>query len=198
VQGGTEAEAKAPRDKKATSKRVSVLSAKAAPHEIGATSTVAASIPPAVPFPAGKSANSSATPSSATKTASGGRIVQLVCKHDLKEGSLTISSGGQVIFEGALKGKKKGGFLGVKSRFVGTFSKSIQIPTNAQDLTVHVVTNDGSTDLSCMTPAPPPGGAMPTLQVEVKVSKLALNWQAPIQPVRQEAAPGSKAVGGRQ
>jgi hypothetical protein len=97
-----------------------------------------------------------------------------------------------VIFEGALKGKKKGGLLGIKSSFAGTFARSIQIPTNAQALTVRVVTKDGSTDLSGMTRSPPPGGTMPLLQVEVNLNKLTLKWQAPVQQMQQEAAAGSK------
>jgi hypothetical protein len=96
-----------------------------------------------------------------------------------------------VIFEGTLKGKKKGGFLGIKGGFAGTFARSIQVPASAEDLTVRVVTKDGSTDLSRMTLLPPSGGAIPMLQVEVKPNELSLNWQAPTQPVRQGAA-GSK------
>jgi len=159
--------------------------------ESSTASAVAASTPSAVESSAGKSGRSSLTPASATKAASGARIVQLVCKHDLKEGTLTVTSGGRVIFKGTLKGKKKGGFLGIKSGFAGTFARSIPIPTSAQDLTVRVVTEDGSTDLSRMTTPPPSGGAIPVLQVEVNLNKLALNWQAPTQPARQGAA-GSK------
>jgi hypothetical protein len=127
-----------------------------------------------------------------TKAASGDRIVQLVCKHDLKEGTLFVSSDDQVIFKGPLKGKKKGGFLGIKGGFAGTFARSIQIPTSSQDLTVRVVTKDGSSDLSQTISLPPSGGAIPMLQVEVNLNKLALNWQAPTQPVRQGAAVGNK------
>jgi len=159
--------------------------------ESSAASAVAASTPSAAESRAGKSGRSSLTPSSATKAASGHRIVQLVCKHDLKEGKLTVSSGGQVIFEGTLNGKKKGGFLGIKSGFAGAFARSIQIPTGAQDLTVRVVTQDGSTDLSQTISLPSSGGAIPMLQVEVNLNKLALNWQAPTQSVRQGAV-GSK------
>jgi serine/threonine-protein kinase len=184
TEGVREAKENTARDRKATSKRGSVLLAKAAPPGISSASAVAAPTPSAAKSPGAKSGRSSPTPSSATKTAWGDRIVQLVCKHDLKEGSLTVSSGGQVIFEGSLKGKKKGGFLGVKSSFAGTFARSIQIPANAQDLTVRVVTKDGSIDLSGMTPPPPPGKAMPLLQVEVNLNNLSLNWQAPTQPVR--------------
>jgi hypothetical protein len=168
VQGKAEAREHARRDSIVASKRGSVSSAKATPQEISTASALAAPTP------------------------SRDRIIQLLCKHDLKEGTLTIASSGQVIFEGILTGKKKGGFLHIKSAFTGTFSRSIQIPTNAQDLTVRVVTKDGSTDLSRMTLAPPSGKAMPTLQVDVNLGKLALNWQAPIKPTQQEAAAGSK------
>jgi hypothetical protein len=171
--------------------RRSVPSAKAARQESSTASAAAASTPSAAESAAGKSGRSSLTPSSATKATSGGRIVQLDCKHDLKEGTLTVSSGDQVILEGTLKGKKKGGFLGIKSGFAGTFARSIQIPSSAQVLTVRVVTKDGSTDLSQTITLPPSGAATPMLQVEVKLNGLDLNWQAPTQSVRREAA-GSK------
>jgi hypothetical protein len=128
----------------------------------------------------------------ARENTAGNRIIQLVCKHGLKDGALTISSGDHVIFAGTLKGKKRGGFLGIKSGYAGTFERSIQIPSSAQLLTVRVVTKDGSTDLSGMTAPPPAGGAIPMLQVEVTHDKLALNWQASTPPVRQGAAQGSK------
>lgn len=192
IPAGAEAEVKAPRSRKATSKHGFVSSAKAPPQETSTPSAVAESAPSASASPVNESANSPVTPSSLTGNASGNRIVQLICKHDLREGTLTISSSGQLIFEGTLKGKKKGGFLGIKSGIVGTFSRSIRIPRNARDLTVHIVTQDGSTDLSRMTPAPPPGGAIPTLLVEVKLNKLALDWQSPVQQVRQEATAGSQ------
>jgi hypothetical protein len=83
-----------------------------------------------------------------------------------------------VISKGNLKGKKKGGIFGIKSGFAGTFQRSIPIPSSAQNLTVRVVTKDGSTDLSQTTTLPPSGGAIPLLQVEVNLNKLALNWQA--------------------
>jgi hypothetical protein len=192
MQGGTEAGENAPGGGKVTSKRGSVPSAKAAPQEISTASAVAASTPSAAESRAGKSGRSSLTTASATKAASGSRIVQLVCKHDLKEGTLFVSSGGRRTIEEPLIGKKKGGFLGIKSGFAGTFARSIHIPTGAKDLTVRVVTKDGSTDLSQTTPLPPSGGAIPMLQVEVNLNKLALNWQAPTQPARQGAAVGSK------
>jgi serine/threonine-protein kinase len=160
--------------------------------ESSAASALATSTPSAAESPAGKSGRSSLTPASATRAALGGRIVQLVCKHDLKEGTLFVSSGGRRIIKEPLMGKKKGGFLGIKSGFAGTFARSIRIPTGAQELTVRVVTEDGSTDLSQTIPLPASGGAIPVLQVEVNLNKLALNWQAPTRPARQGAAAGSK------
>ena len=160
--------------------------------ESSTASALAASTPSAAESRAGKSGRSSPTPSSAVRATSGGRIVQLVCKHDLKEGTLTVSSGRRRISEVPLKGKRKGGIRRIMSGFAGTSARSIPIPSGAQDLTVRVVTKDGSTDLSQTTPLPPFGGAIPMLQVEVNLNKLALNWQAPTQAARQGAAAGSK------
>jgi serine/threonine-protein kinase len=167
-------------------------SAGTAPQEISTASPAAASTPSAHESAAGKSGRSFLTPSSGAKAASEHRIFQLVCKHGLKEGTLTVSSGHQVIFKATLKGKKKGGFLGIKSGYAGTVESSIPIPPSAQALTVRVVTKDGSTDFSRTTAPPPAGGAMPVLQVEVTLHNLTLNWQASTPPVRQGAAEGSR------
>jgi hypothetical protein len=165
-----------------TSKRRSTPSANAALPEISTASAVAAPTPSGAESAPEKSGRTLLTPSSGTTGAAKNRIVQLVCKHGLKEGTLTVSSGDRVIIVAPLKGKKKGGFLGIKSGYAGTLARSIQIPSGAQFLTVRVVTKDGSTDLSGMTAQLPAGGAIPMLQVEVTPDKLALNWQTSTQP----------------
>jgi len=167
-------------------------SATATPEQTSNANPVAASTPSAHESAAGKPGRSSLTPSPGTKAASEKRVFQLVCKHGLKEGTLTVLSGQQVIFKGTLKGKKKGGFLGIKSGYAGTFGGTVLIPPSAQALTVRVVTKDGSTDLSRTTPSPPAGGVMPMLQVEVTRDNLALNWQASARPARRGAAAGSE------
>ena len=104
------------------------------------------------------------------------RVVQLHCKHDLKEATFTVASGGQTLFQGSLKGKKKGGFLAIKGAYEGTFSRTITVPAGASDVSIHIVTKDGATDLSKAIQMVPLGGFVPTLDVEVENDHLTLNW----------------------
>jgi len=144
----------------------------------GAATTAAA--PPITP----KAVVASPTPSEPipAKSTAGGRAVQLLCRHNLKEAQLTVSSGSQVIFQGKLKGKKKGSFLGIKGGYAGIFSRTISVPAGARELSVQVLTADGATDLSASVPATPPVGSPATLRVEVISDRLTLNWQAPARP----------------
>jgi serine/threonine protein kinase len=104
------------------------------------------------------------------------RVVQLLCKHDLKEATFTVSGGGQTLFQGSLKGKKKGGFLAIKGAYEGTFSRTITVPAGASEVSIHIVTKDGATDLSKAIQMVPPGGFVPTLDIEVENDHLTLNW----------------------
>jgi protein kinase-like protein len=121
-----------------------------------------------------------AAPATAAKS---GRVVQLICRHDLVSAILTVSNGNQVLSQWSIKGKKQGGFLGIKSGHKGTFSRSMTIPEGARELSVRVVSADGSFDLSSSpVSATPPAGAPPILKVDVSGSHLSVNWQAPPRP----------------
>lgn len=114
----------------------------------------------------------------AAKVANVSRVVQVHCNYDLKEATYTFSAGGQVLFQGAFKGKKKGGFLGIKGAFEGTFSRTITVPAGAPEVSAHVVTKDGATDLTKVIPMQPPGGFVPTLKVGVGNNQLTLTWES--------------------
>jgi len=114
----------------------------------------------------------------APKPTSGSRAIQLYCRHDLKEGTLTIASGNQTLATIGFKGKKKRGFLGIKGGYEGMLSRSIKLPAGAPDLTVRVVSGDGSIDLSKTTPTPAASGPAPSLQILVDGNKLTASWQA--------------------
>jgi serine/threonine-protein kinase len=106
------------------------------------------------------------------------RIVQVVCDYGFKEATFTFSSGGQTLFEGTLKGKKrKGGFLGIKGSYEGTFSHTITVPAGAGEVSVRVVAKEGAEDLRKTIKMPPPGGFVPTLAVEVDSDNLSLMWK---------------------
>jgi serine/threonine-protein kinase len=158
-----------PRPRPAT-QRASAATPAAASSAVASTPVAKPAKAPAVTTPA------------PTRAAAGARVVQLLCKHDFKEATLTVSSGNQVIFEGKIKGKKKGGFLGIKGGYAGTFSRTITVPAEARELSVRVVTAEGSVDHSKIIPASPPAGPSATLRVEASSDRLTLNWQAAAHP----------------
>jgi serine/threonine protein kinase len=134
---------------------------------------------PVAPVARPESAETSSPPTGPTpsKSSAAARTIQLLCSHDLKEATLSISGGGQVIFEGKFKGKKKGALFGIGGSYAGTFSRTITVPAGARELSVHVVTTDGSLDLSKAVSAIPPAGSSTALLVKVRSHQLALNWQ---------------------
>ncbi len=114
----------------------------------------------------------------AAKIANIPRIVQVLCDYGLKEATFTFAGGGQILFEETLKGKKKkGGFLGIKESYQGTFTHTITVPAGAPEVSIHVVAKDGALDLHKAIKMPPAGGFVPTLAVEVDNDRLSLNWQ---------------------
>jgi hypothetical protein len=114
----------------------------------------------------------------AAKLAKIPRIVQVVCNYGMKEATFVFSSGTQTLFEETLKGKKiKGGFLGIKGSYQGTFSHTITVPAGAPEVSVRVLAKDGATDLTKAIKMPAPGGFVPTLSVEVDSDHLSLNWK---------------------
>jgi hypothetical protein len=135
-------------------------------------------MPPPKPSPPTPSPEAIAK-TEAPKLANIPRIVQVLCNFGFKEATFTFSSGGQTLFEETLKGKKKkGGFLGIKGSYEGTFTHTITVPAGASEVSIHVVTKDGATDLSKAIKMPPPGGFVPTLAVEVDADHLSPNWKS--------------------
>ena len=106
------------------------------------------------------------------------KLFQLVCKHDLAVATLTISSGTKTIFIANLRGKKRGGVFGIKSSYSGTLARALTVPDGAQEISVRVVSPDGSTDLSSTIPAASLQGSLPALNVVVNNDHLSLNWGA--------------------
>ena len=115
----------------------------------------------------------------AAKLAKAPRVVQVLCNYGLKEARYTFSSGGQTLFEETLKGKKKKeGFLGIKGIYEGTFSRAITLPAGASEVSIHVESKDGATDLVKTIKLPAPGGFVPTLAVEADTDHLSLSWKS--------------------
>jgi hypothetical protein len=107
------------------------------------------------------------------------RIVQVLCNYGLKEATFVFSAGGKPLFEETLKGKKvKGGFLGIKGSYQGTFSHTITVPAGMSDVSIRVLARDGALDLTKDIKMPPPGGFVPTLAVDVDSDHLSLNWKS--------------------
>jgi serine/threonine protein kinase len=106
------------------------------------------------------------------------RKIQVYLKHELREGTITISSGSQVLLKEVLKGKKKGGIFGIHGTYEGTFSEPLSLAAGIQDLIVNVTSADGSVKLSKSISTV---GATPfatTLNVQVSKDNIFLSWQA--------------------
>jgi hypothetical protein len=99
-----------------------------------------------------------------------------VCSHHLQQGLLTISSGTKVIFTATLKGKKKAALLGIKGGYAGVLSRPLRIPADAQELSVRMVSADGSVDLTNTVSAMSGAGPLAALYVGIDGPNLALNW----------------------
>lgn len=119
-----------------------------------------------------------AAPESRPAPTTAARDVQFRCTFELQEATLTVSAGGQAILNKTLKGKKKGGLLGLKGKYVGSFSVPIRIPRGARELLLHVVTSDGSVDLTKKVPIEPPTGASQDLHVVVTSEHLTPEWHS--------------------
>jgi hypothetical protein len=134
--------------------------------------------PPPQPSPTTPSPDAIAK-AEAAKLANIPRIVQVLCNYDVKEATFAFSGGGQTLFEETLKGKKKkGGFLGIKGSYQGTFTHTITVPAGVPEVSIHVTAKDGATDMTKAIKMPPPGGFVPTLAVEVDSDHLSLNWKS--------------------
>src|SRR2546428_13022127 len=121
-----------------------------------------------------RAAGSPATPASAGSVPSTQeRTVQLICSHDLEDATLIVSSGPQVISQWPLKGRKKGGFLGMKATHTGTLSRSMTIPLGVRQLSVRVVSRGGFFALS-QEIAPPPTGSSATPRGSIARERLTL------------------------
>ncbi len=116
------------------------------------------------------------TAPSATIKATSSRNFQLVCKHNLDEGVLTISSGSQILVSEKLKGKKKGagGFLGRRS---GQLESSIRVPAEAKELAIQISLENGTVQLKRKIAALPPAANMSVLAVEVHGKSLKVGWR---------------------
>ncbi len=162
---------------KPPTRTTSVAGAYAAGHPVVASR---ASTP--IPAGAGLKAPSPATEPASGRGTAGAKVVQVWCRHELKEGTLIVASGTQTISQWTLKGKKKGGFLGIKGGYTGTLSRSIILPAGTRELSVHVMSPEGALDLSRIISAVPPADASATLQVMIIGDQLTLNWQAKPHP----------------
>ncbi len=133
--------------------------------------------PPPKPAPSTPSPDDIAK-AEAAKLANTPRIINVVCNFGLKEATFTFSAGGKTLYQETEKGKKKkAGFLGIKGSFEGTITHTLTVPAGVSQITLHVESKDGSTDLSNSVKMPPPGGFVPTLAVQVDSDHLSLVWK---------------------
>ncbi len=145
-----------------------------APSPAAAVPPISSSTAPSVRAPA-------APPSLSTPTATW-KEVQLRCRFELEEATLTISSGSRGILTRRLKGEKKGGVLGIKAKYTGSLDYPIRIPSGTRELTVHVATTGGTVDLTKKVPFRPSPGSPQTLEVDVTRNQLTLEWRSRSRP----------------
>jgi len=69
--------------------------------------------------------------------------------------------------------------LGIKGTYEGSFSHTLTVPAGASEVSLHVESKDGSTDLVKTIKLPAPGGFVPTLAVEADTDHLSLSWKNP-------------------
>ncbi len=114
-------------------------------------------------------------PRPAPRARPAGKTVQLNCFFNLREATLTISGGKDVIVREVLRGEKRRGFPLFRGGFFGQVSKPMKIPAGARELSVRVVGPEG-VNLSATIPVAPPAGPTPTLQIQVAPERLKASW----------------------
>lgn len=156
--------------------------AKSQPSKKPVENAAAASHPPGQ---SGKNAKMSARPKGTTSAAPTGalpataRVIQLFCRFELQDAVLTVSNESGVIYQGSLKGIKKGGFLHIGQGYAGTISHSLSIPVGTHSLSVHVRSADGTADLTGTTSVAPSSNGPGILQVIVSKNRINLHWAIP-------------------
>ncbi len=117
----------------------------------------------------------------ASRQASNERPIELVCRYEVQEATLTVSGDSGILIRGTLRGRKKGGFLGIKGSFGGALTRSFTPPPGTRNLTVHAVSKDGSLDLSKTISL---ASARPSniLHVYVGPDQINLDWRARAHP----------------
>jgi len=105
------------------------------------------------------------------------RVVYLIWEHDMKEAALTIQSGGATIYQANLKGKKKGGFLGIKGAYTRSVKRPITIPAGSRELELHVSSKEGGLELDGKITGVAPPDPSAALRVEARDSRLTAGWQ---------------------
>ena len=107
------------------------------------------------------------------------RAIKLVCNFELQNAILTVSNESRVIFQGSLRGKKKGGFLHMAQGYNGTISASLRIPAGTQNLTLHVRSVDGTSDITGRTTISANSNGPSTLQIMVSKDRMSTHWAIP-------------------
>ena len=125
-----------------------------------------------------KTANGSGTTSAAPQLIPA-RVIQLFCSFALQDATLTVSNGTQVIFQGNLKGKKKGGFLHAAQGYEGTISQTISIPAGTNRLLLQIRSGDGTINLTGSTSVAASSNGPDTLHVTASKNSLNSYWAIP-------------------
>jgi hypothetical protein len=95
----------------------------------------------------------------------------------MKEAVLTIRAKGATVYSGNLKGKKKGGFLGIRGSYAAMVRRPITIPAGARELDLQVTSKEDGIELDGKIPGAAPPDPSATLRIEAKDGHLTAGWQ---------------------
>lgn len=140
------------------------------------TETAAPPVAPPPPSTASESAGAAIPKPAVPAAAPAMSTIQISCRFELEEATMTISGNGRPILTAELKGRREGRLLGLKHRFSGAYSQPLKIPADAHNLTVHVEAGKGSTNLTRTIDMYAPNGKEHTLHIYATSERLQLSW----------------------
>lgn len=133
----------------------------------------------AVPTPPKPRETQHTTAHPAAALTAAARVIKLFCRFELRDAMLTVSNESRVIYQGSLKGIKKGGILHLGGGYEGTISQSLSIPAGTRSLVVRVRSADGTANLTGTTSVAPSSNGPGILQVIVSKNNINLHWAFP-------------------
>ncbi len=112
-------------------------------------------------------------------TYSGDASLNIVCRHDLRSGRISILLDGESIYTGKLSGVERRRFGVLDKRVEGMLSKTLKVPSGQHVLTVNIRSDADSYDQTRQSPADLTSGKVATLRVTAQRGSLSMAYQGP-------------------